>query len=176
MIETERLVLRPFEERDRAALRAFWADPLVMVDLGGVKDAAAADATIARHEGYRGPDGGLGFWVTERREDGAFVGYCGLKPGAEDTPIAGELEIGWILAASAWGNGYAAEAARASLAWGWAHRDAFRIVAITARRNQASRRVMDRIGMRYDRGFRHPKYADDDPLADSVLYTIDRPR
>ena len=175
MIETERLILRPFEERDRAAMRAFWADPVVTADLGGVRDAEGADAIVARHEGYRS-DGGLGFWVTERRGDGAMIGYCGLKPGAEGTPIEGELEIGWSLAPGAWGQGYAGEAARASLAWGWQHRDASRIVAITSRRNTASRRVMERIGMRHVGDFRHPKYAPDDPVGDSVTYAIERPQ
>ena len=65
MIETERLRLRPFEERDRGALQAMWADPIVALDIGGVCDAAGSDANISRHEGYR-VDRGLGFRVTER--------------------------------------------------------------------------------------------------------------
>ena len=176
MIETPRLILRPFEERDRAAMRVLWADPVMTADLGGARDAEGADAIVARHEGYRSPDGGLGFWVTELRGDGTIIGYCGLKPGAEGTPIAGELEIGWSLAPNAWGQGYAGEAARASLDWGWRHRDAPRIVAITSRRNAASRKVMERIGMRHVGDFRHPRYAPDDPVGDSVTYAIEPPR
>jgi RimJ/RimL family protein N-acetyltransferase len=175
MIETARLILRPFEERDRAAMRALWADPVMTADLGGVRDAEGADAIVARHEGYRISHDGLGFWVTERRGDGAIIGYCGLKPGAEGTPIAGELEIGWSLAPGFWGQGYASEAARAGLDWGWRHRAALRIVAITSRRNAASRKVMERIGMRHVGDFRHPKYAADDPVGDSVTYAIERP-
>ena len=175
MIETKRLVLRSFEERDRAAMRAFWADPEMTTYLGGARDAEGADAVIARHEGYRESDGGLGFWVTVRRSDDAIVGYCGLKPGAEATPAKGELEIGWSLAPAVWGGGYATEAAQAILAWGWARRSAPRIVAITAQDNHASRRVMDRVGMRYRSAFRHPAYGADYPNGQSVLYAIDRP-
>ena len=175
MIGTARLILRPFEERDRPAMRAFWADPEMTTYLGGARDAEGADAVIARHEGYREADGGLGFWVTVRRGDQRIVGYCGLKPGAEATPAEGELEIGWSLAPEVWGGGYATEAAVAILAWGWAHRAAPRIVAITAQDNHASRRVMDRIGMRYCADFRHPAYGPDDPNGQSVLYAIDCP-
>lgn len=176
MIDTPRLRLRPATEADRGALHALWADPRVMADLGPVKDAAASDATIERHRGYGAQ--GLGFLVVERRDDGAFVGFCGLKPGAPDTPIAGEVEIGWSLAQHQWGQGYAAEAASACLAWGWAHTAARRIVAITAERNARSRRLMERIGMAHLAGqdFDHALFAPDDPLRRSVIYAIDRPR
>ena len=64
-IVTERLILRLPEPRDRAALHAMWADPEVMAELGPVKDAAASDAVLAKHDGYRHE--GLGFWTVERR-------------------------------------------------------------------------------------------------------------
>jgi len=164
MIETPRLILRVPVAADRPAPRAMWADPRVMADLGPVKDAAASDATLDRHDGYRGA--GLGFWVVERREDGAVIGFCGLKPGAENTPIAGEIEIGWLLAAPFWGAGYAQEAAQASLDWGWTNTGAPRIIAITAARNMKSQKLMERLGMRRLAGgdFDHPLYAEGDPL------------
>ncbi|MBS0284621.1 MAG: GNAT family N-acetyltransferase, partial [Proteobacteria bacterium] len=93
MIGTDRLILRRFEERDRAPLHAMWADPRVMADLGPVKSAADSDAALARHASYDP----LGFFVVERREDGSTIGFCGLKPGAPDTPIADMLEVGWML-------------------------------------------------------------------------------
>ncbi|QKS00217.1 GNAT family N-acetyltransferase [Sphingomonas sp. CL5.1] len=173
MIETERLVLRPFEERDRAPLQAMWADPRVMVDLGPVKSAADSDATIARHSSYDP----LGFFVVEQREDGATIGFCGLKPGAPGTPIESMLEVGWMLAVPWWGGGYAREAAEASIAWGWATRDDAAIVAITARRNAKSRGLMERLGMRHVpvMDFPHPSFAPGDPLSDTVTYRIERP-
>jgi RimJ/RimL family protein N-acetyltransferase len=176
VIVTERLILRPAEPRDRAALHAMWADPRVMKDLGPVKDEAASDAAIARHAGYRAD--GLGFCVVERRDDGAMLGFCGLKPGAPTTPIRGELEIGWMLAHAAWGQGYAREAAAAWLAWAWAHRAEPRVVAITAANNVASQRLMERLGMRQLGGgdFDHPDFTADDPRRMTVTYAIDRPR
>lgn len=171
MIATERLVLRPPAPRDRDALHAMWADPAVMADLGPVKSAEESDMAIARHAAYAP----LGFHVIER--DGAAIGFCGLKPGAPDTPIAGMLEIGWMLAVPAWGVGYAREAAAAWIGWAWANRTDAAVVAITARRNDRSRGLMERLGMAYEPvlDFAHPLFAADDPRRDSVVYRIDRP-
>lgn len=173
MIETARLVLRPPEPRDFDALHAMWSDPEVMRDLGPVKSPADSEATIARHLGY-GPSHGLGFQVVERREDRAILGFCGLKPGAPATPIADEVEIGWMFARAHWGRGYAREAAEATLGWGWANRDAHRIVAITAACNAASRVLMERLGMMWIADFDHPAIRDS-RLRASVAYAIQRP-
>ena len=176
MIETERLILRPPTEADRAGLHAMWADPAVMVDLGPVKSPEESDATIALHAGY-GPSHGLGFWIVEQRADHAAIGFCGLKPGADGTPIEGEVEIGWMLARRWWGMGYAYEAARASLDWGWANVAAPRIAAITAARNLRSQLLMERLGMVRQPAddFVHPRFAADNPLRHSVVYALGRP-
>ncbi|MFT4055570.1 MAG: GNAT family N-acetyltransferase [Novosphingobium sp.] len=173
MIETPRLILRRFEERDRAPLYAMWADSRVMADLGPVKTTADSDAALARHLSYHP----LGFFIVERREDGATIGFCGLKPGSPNTSIEGMLEVGWMLAEPYWGGGYAREAAAASMAWGWETRDDDAIVAITARRNARSRGLMERLGMRHvpAMDFTHPLFAPDDPLSDTVTYRIGRP-
>lgn len=173
MIRTARLILRPPEGRDRAALHAMWADPAVMADLGPVRSAAESDAAIVRHASYAP----LGFRIVERHEDNAVIGFCGLKPGAPKTPITGMLEIGWMLAVPYWGHGYALEAAAASLDWGWRHRDDGQIVAITARRNAKSRGLMERLGMRHDPAldFIHPDFAARDTRRDTVTYRIARP-
>ncbi len=174
MIETARLVLRPPEPRDFDALHAMWSDPEVMRDLGPVKSTANSRATITRHLGY-GPSHGLGFHAVVRREDGAVIGFCGLKPGAPDTPIAGEVEIGWMFARAHWGQGYAREAAAASLAWAWANRDCGRVVAITAACNGASRALMARLGMAWFADFDHGIHPPDSRLRASVAYAVDRP-
>lgn len=172
-IETERLILRLPTPADREPLHAMWADPAVMADLGPVKDAADSEAALARHASYAP----LGFRAVVRREDHATIGFCGLKPGAPDTPIAGMLEIGWMLAAPYWGGGYAREAAAASIAWGWANRAEPSIVAITSRQNAKSRLLMERLGMRHDPAldFDHPQFAADDPRRATVTYRIARP-
>ncbi len=174
MIRTERLVLRPPTEADRAALVAMLSDQELMRDLltGATPD--TAHAAVDRHLAWRASDG-LGFWIVER--EGTVAGFCGLKPGAPDTPIEGALEIGWILAAPFQGQGLALEAARASLDWAWANRDVPEVVAITAARNARSRVLMERLGMAYDPAsdFDHPKCAADDPLRATVTYRIARP-
>lgn len=173
MIETERLILRPPEPADRAPLHAMWADPAVMADLGPVKTAAESDAALARHASYAP----LGFCAVVRRTDGVTLGFCGLKPGALGTPIAGILEIGWMLAVPYWGEGYAREAAAASIGWVWANRGDESIVAITSRQNAKSRGLMARLGMHHDLmlDFDHPQFAADDPRRATVTYRIARP-
>ena len=173
MIETDRLILRVPEARDRAPLHAMWADPAVMADLGPVKSEADSDAALRRHASYAP----LGFRAVVHRGHQETIGFCGLKPGAPDTPIAGMLEIGWMLATPYWGAGYALEAASAVIAWGWRERHEDAIVAITARQNDKSRALMTRLGMAHDPAldFDHPLFAAEDPRRDSVTYRITRP-
>jgi len=176
IVETGRLRLRVRTPDDRAVLHGWFGDPLVMADLGPVRDAAASDATIARHQSYQAE--GLGFWIVESRADRVPVGFCGLKPSDPGRPLAGELEIGWMFGPAHWGQGYASEAAGAVLDWAWAHRADPRIVAVTARVNLKSQRVMERIGMRAEPtlDYEHPSYPEGDRLRDSVVYVIDRPK
>ena len=175
MIETERLLLRLPIKADRPALYAMWADPMVMAELGPVKNAAASDAVLAKHDGFRHE--GLGFWTVERRSDGAVVGFCGLKRGDAHNPIAGEVEAGWIIDRPYWRQGYAYEAMVAALAWGWANLDVPRIVAITSAINTKSQALMEKLGMERlaDGDFLHALFSADDPLRPIVTYAIGRP-
>jgi RimJ/RimL family protein N-acetyltransferase len=176
VIETARLILRRPAESDRAMLHAMWADPLVMANLGPVKAPEESDAAIARHAGY-GVSHGFGFHMIELRDGHEAIGFCGLKPGAEGTPIEGEVEIGWNLASGWWGRGYAREAAAAWLEWAWANSAAPRVTAITPERNTRSRMLMERLGMarQPESDFFHPLFAPGDPLGNSVVFAIDRP-
>ncbi|PCD03455.1 GNAT family N-acetyltransferase [Sphingomonas spermidinifaciens] len=175
MIRTERLILRDWREADVAPFAAMGRDPEVMAYLGPMLDTHEVRAAIERQRGYQATLGHC-FWALERLEDGAFLGFCGLKPGAAGTPIEGEVEIGWRLARDAWGQGYAREAAAASLDWGWA-RGMPRITAITVPANVRSWGLMERLGMRRlpDQDFAHPALAPDDPLSRHIVYAIDRP-
>lgn len=173
LIETGRLRLRRPAESDLDALASIWGDPRVMADLGPVKDRAMSEATLKRHLGYWAD--GFGFWLIEH--GGAVAGFGGLKPGAPETPIEGEVEAGWMLAPDHWGQGLAGEAMTAALAWGWVHLAPPRIVAITAEQNAASRRLMIRLGMAQlpDLTFDHPQFAADDSRRRTVTYAISRP-
>ena len=170
-LETERLILRPRREADREANWAWMQDDEVMRYLPRQsRDEASRrfdlqNAIQAEH--------GHCFWVVERKADGTAIGFCGLVP---PRPPLREYEIGWRLVREAWGQGYATEAARATLAWSWANLDTPTIVAITVPANTASWRVMERIGMTRNpaEDFDHPDMAVGDPLRPHILYRITR--
>ncbi len=177
VIETARLSLREWRDADREPFLRHCNVPAVMEHLGGVAETAAIDASIARIRACQAARGHC-FWAVERREDGAFLGFCGLKVSTDPgTPITGDVEIGWRLREDAWGRGYAREAAAASLAWGMANLTAPRIVAITLPANVPSWRLMERIGMvrRADLDFDHPLFAEGSPLRHHITYAAERP-
>ncbi len=176
MIETDRLVLRRWRDEDSAPFHAMGQDAEVMRYLGPPMSLEEAKATIARlnaaidHDGYA-------FWAIERKSDSAFLGFCGIKKnGPAGTPIADDPEIGWRLARGGWGQGYAKEAAEASLAWGWANIDAPRVAAITVPANERSWGLMIRLGMTRvaDGDFDHPAVSEGDPLRRHITYEIAR--
>ena len=176
MIETERLLIRAWQKRDRAPYHAIKSDPLVMATLGPVQTRAKSDSTLDRWIA-RAAEWGHSFWAVERRADAVLLGYCGLVYPPSGTPVAGEREIGWGLGSAFWGQGYAREAAAATLAWAWANTDSARVVAITTPGNRASRGLMERLGMTrlVDGDFDHPALAQGDPLRPHLSYAIERP-
>lgn len=176
MIATARLRLQGWTEADRAPFHAMCNDPAVMEYLGAPLSLANVDAAIARQRDLQG-ELGYCFWAVERKEDGVFLGFCGLKPGAASTPIQGTIEIGWRFAVPYWSKGYAREAAEASLAWGWANLHADDIWAMTVAGNSRSWRLMERIGMarRAALDFDHPQPGLEDRLKPHIIYSIGRP-
>jgi RimJ/RimL family protein N-acetyltransferase len=175
MIQTERLTLRGWRDSDRAPFAQMGQSPAVMAHLGPPLTREQSDAAIARMQAYQDKLGYC-FWAIERRGDGEFLGFCGLKPGVIG-PLVGEIEIGWRLREDAWGRGYAKEAAFASLAWGWANLDTAWIMAITTPANSPSWGLMERLGMerRRELNFGHPDIEAGHPLHDHITYVIERP-
>jgi len=176
MIETERLILRPWRDEDSGALLRQASEPEVLRYLGAAPTADDIAARIARQSAHQARLGHC-FWAVERREEGDLIGLCGLQPAPAGTPIEGDIEIGWQLSAAHWGQGYAREAAEASLAWAWENLSVPRIVSITVAANRRSWALMERLGMvrRPDLDFLHPKLADGDPLKPHIAYVKDRP-
>ncbi len=177
MIGTERLLLRPWRDGDRAPFVEMCRSPVVQKHLGEPQSDAQIDEAVERISA-RYATLGYGRWSVERRDDGRFIGLCGLVPfDRPGTPIHGEIEIGWQLTPAVWGRGYAREAAVASLKWGWANLDCPAIVAITVPANKASWGLMERIGMvrRPDLDFGHPLFAPDHALHRHVTYVAERP-
>lgn len=175
MIETERLILRPFLDKDREAFAAINGDPRVGDWLGGPITREQSDAVVDRVNAQIA-DAGFGFWAAERKADGRLVGMIGLRRNrAPPAPIA--LELGWRLAPDAQGFGLATEGAKAARDWGFANLDADEILAWTAATNVRSQAVMRRIGMVHDpaRDFDHTALADGHPLRRHVVFVARRP-
>ena len=176
MIETDRLILRPWREADRAPYAAMMADPEVGYWLGATLSAAEANAQIDRFQRALGAHG-PGFLAVERQADGAFLGAACLREVPADHlnhPLAGKIEVGWRLARFAWGAGYATEAARALLAEGFEGLGCSEIVAFTAASNARSRAVMERLAFvrQPTRDFDHPALASGHPLRRHVVYAL----
>jgi len=175
--ETGRLIIRQWRDSDRADYLATCNTEEVTAHLGGPATVEDVDASLARIRKSQEEDG-FCYWAVERKEDGAFLGYCGLKhTNLTDSPVEGDIEIGWRLRVDVWGQGYAAEAATAVLEWAWANLAIGRIVSFTVPANRGSWRVMERIGMtRYpDLDFAHPGFAPDHPLSRHITYVVERP-
>jgi RimJ/RimL family protein N-acetyltransferase len=175
MIETARLILRPWRAADLPEFVRITNTPAVMEFLGGVQELSEFDATLTRVQACQAANG-FCFWLVDLRADGSLLGYCGLKI-ATAGPLTGEIEVGWRLREDAWGRGYAREAASASLEWAWRNLDCARIVAFTVESNTRSWGLMERLGMRRRRewNFEHPALPPGHPLRPHITYTIDRP-
>jgi len=175
-LPTERLMLRGWREADIAPLHAICTDPAVMTYLGPLQTRDEVAGSITRQNDVLARHGHC-FWAIERRADGAMLGFCGIKPGPEGTPLHGLLEIGWRLSADAWGLGYAREAAQASLDWAFANLADPRVWAMTVLANERSRGLMTRLGMARhpDLDFDHPALPADSPLRPHIVYSIARP-
>lgn len=171
---TRRILLRRWTDADREPFAAINADPVVMEYFPAPLERAESDGFVDRIEAQFDA-WGFGLWVLERRVDRAFLGFTGLAPVRADIPPAGAIEVGWRLSRSAWGQGYATEAAREALRVGFGEGRLSEIVALTAVVNAPSRRVMERLGMRHDPAddFDHLGVPPG-PLRRHALYRLDR--
>jgi RimJ/RimL family protein N-acetyltransferase len=146
-LETSRLRLRPFCLEDLDPLTEIHSDPLVMRYLGGkTRD---REETLLRLEiNIRTwQEHGFGMYAVFERTGETMIGRCGLA-FLDQTP---EIEVGYMFARAHWGKGYATEAARASLRFGFEVRGFDRIVAVANPENRASRHVIEKLGMRFEK-------------------------
>lgn len=173
-LETERLILRDWSPDDIDRFVEGTNTPAVMRWLGGVLDTAKIDMLESRLMAFQ-LEYGHTFWVVERKQDGEILGFCGLKRAdAPNSTITGEFEIGWRLREDAWGQGYAKEAATASLQTGFERFGARTIYAITVIGNAASWGLMKRLGMVRREDLDYPDSRFEPPLRDTIIYSIDR--
>jgi RimJ/RimL family protein N-acetyltransferase len=173
LITTERLVLRDWRDSDLPAWAAMNADPAVREYLGPLLTAEQAAASVRSFQADLDRNG-FGLWAVEVRETGEFIGFTGLDRVEDGLPVTG-VEAGWRLARSAWGHGYATEAARAVLAYGFDTLGLAEILAITAAGNQRSQAVMRRLGMTTDPADDHEDLdAPEGPYRHQVVYRLSR--
>lgn len=172
-VRTARLVLRRWTAADRAPFAAMNADPDVMRYFPAPLDQAASDAFVDRIEARFESDG-YGLWALEVVGTGAFIGFTGLNPMPDGVPGAGGTEVGWRLARSAWGQGYATEAARAALDVA-ADAGLSEVWSMTAELNLPSQAVMRRLGLELHGRFDHPAVPEGHPVRPHVLYRADVP-
>lgn len=143
-LQTPRLTLRPCTPDDRDDFVALERDPAVMRFLNGGHP--VDHETVSQNSTFLMPRGTESYVWTGRRPDGTFVGWFCLWPESEVV-----AELGYRLSRSAWGQGLASEGASALIAWGFDEAGYETVVATTMTVNRASRRVMEKIGMVYDR-------------------------
>ncbi len=172
-IETGRLRLRDWRIEDCEPFHSYLNTAPVMLWLGGVKAREAHDAIVRDRFMLWQRQRGFTFWVVERKEDDAFLGFCGLKI-ADDagSPVEGEMEVGWRFREDVWGKGFAKEAAIASLDFAFQDLGVERVVALTVATNAPSWRLMERLGMtrRPELDYEGPDWA----AGIVIVYRIDR--
>lgn len=177
IIETERLVLRPWRDEDLEPFAALCGDPEVMRYFLKPLSLEETATLIARAREKEAADG-FCFRPVERKADGVFIGMLGLSRPQFPAPVpfAPCVEIGWRFARSVWGQGYATEAAHGWLRFGFETLELDEIVAFTAVPNVPSQKVMQRLGMTYDPAddFDHPAVPAGHPLLRHVLYRLSR--
>jgi ribosomal-protein-alanine N-acetyltransferase len=171
-LRTERLLLRRWRDEDRAPMAAINADARVMEPVGGTLGRAQSDALIEGIEAHI-EQHGFGLWALQLLDGGELIGLTGLNTVAFDAPFTPAVEIGWRLARAAWGHGYASEAARTTLRFGFERAGLAEIVSMTSVSNKRSQAVMERIGMHRDPAddFIHP-LARPERLRRHVLYRL----
>ena len=175
-LETERLLLRRLTAADAGALVELDSDPAVMRFINGGRATTREEierdilpAWLGQYERYAG----YGFWAAIEKAGGSFVGWFHLRPRADDAPD--EPELGYRLRAASWGLGYATEGSRALVDRAFRELGAARVTAETMAVNTASRRVMEKAGLRYVRTFfaDWPERIDGDEHGD-VEYALTR--
>ncbi len=174
-LQGDRVLLREWTPRDLPAFAALNADPRVMEHFPSTLTRSQSDALVRERIIPQFAELGFGLWAVEVPEVAPFVGYVGLVVHTFEAEFTPCVEIGWRLAFPYWGHGYATEAARVGIAFGFEERGLDEIVSFTVPANRRSLAVMERLEMRYVGEFEHPKLPQGHRLRRHVLYRLSRP-
>ena len=171
MLTTPRLHLRRWRPGDLPAFAALNADPRVMEFFPKPLSRAESDAMVARIKDLFDRRG-FGLWAVEVPGVAEFIGFVGLWTPNFEAHFTPCVEVGWRLAREHWGRGYATEAARGALDFGFGPLGLLEIVSMTVPANRRSWGVMERIGMTRSPvdDFDHPNLPEGHPLRRHMLY------
>jgi RimJ/RimL family protein N-acetyltransferase len=174
-LRTERLLLRQWRDEDLEPFAALNADPETMRFFVSPPSRAESDALAERSRRQIDSEG-WGLWAVEVAASASFMGFVGLARPSFEEHFTPAVEVGWRLAREYWGHGYATEAGRAALAYGFEELALDEIVSFTSLLNEPSWRVMERLGMSHDPAddFEHPRIPAGHPLRLHVLYRLSR--
>ena len=177
-LETARLILRDWQDDDWDPFFRHTNTPEVMRWLGGLLDETMVMDVRRRLEAYRETHGHT-FWVVERKHDGGhlageLLGFCGLKKSNQEGGPQGEFEVGWRFRPDSWGQGYAREAAQASLAIAFERFSAPHVIALTVEENSPSWGLMLRLGMTRRKDLDFPNDDFGPPGTVVIAYSITR--
>jgi RimJ/RimL family protein N-acetyltransferase len=172
---TQRLILRSWRDSDRQPFAEMSEDADVKEYLRPLSTRDARNAWIDFQINHQSSHG-FCMWALESRASGIFMGAVGLLHVAFAARFTPAVEVGWRLARPFWEQGFAVEAARAALQFGFEEIRLTEIVAHASFRNGRSRRVMAKLRMSHDSAedFDHPRIPESDPLRRQVLYRLTR--
>jgi RimJ/RimL family protein N-acetyltransferase len=177
-LETPRLTLRRWQDADRASFAEMNADPAVMHFFAAPMTREQSDEAIDRYLAAFDREG-FSFLAAAERDTHAFIGTIGLQTMRDQVPNLPQpaVEIGWRLAQSAQGKGFATEGALAIVNFAFNQLGLNEVVAITALPNRASRRVMEKLGMthRPELDFNHPRVPAGHQYERHTLYSLRNP-
>lgn len=172
-LKTPRLIMRQWRDEDYAPFAAMVANRNVMRYFPRTLSREESDERIDFYRSLIDRDG-WGLWALELRETGEFIGFTGLHEVEPELPFAPAVEIGWRLATTAWGKGYASEAAVETLRFGFDVLSLSEIAAYAAVENARSTTVMERLGMQYGYEFAHPLLPSGSPILKHCVYFLSR--
>lgn len=173
-LETSRLILRPWKPSDLHQFAEMNADRETMKYFPSILTREKSDQLANKCQALI-EQNGWGFWAVELKTNQSFIGLTGLHKTEPPLPFAPAVEIGWRFSKDAWGKGYATEAAKSALLFGFDHLRLDKVVSYTAATNHRSQAVMKRLGMnKSSQIFNHPNIPTDHPLSEHVLYRLNK--
>ena len=172
---TQRLILRSWKDSDRQSFAEMSEDADVMEYLRPLSTRDACDAWIDFQISHQSSHG-FCLWALESRASGIFMGAAGLLNVSFAARFTPAVEVGWRLARPFWGQGFALEAARSALQFGFQEICLTQVVAHASVHNARSRRLMAKLGMSHDgmEDFDRAGVPEGDPLRRQVLYRLTR--